>query len=168
MAPMLQVSGLVKIYGSRRVVDGVDFEVYRGEVVGLLEPNGGGKTTSFRMTCGMIEANAGKVVLGGTDVTHMPMYRRCRSGGMGYLAQESSVFRKLSVQDNLLGVMEMLGMDAKRPTPAAGSCCHSSASRSFAASRPCRSPAASGGGWRSPGPWSPVPRSFSWTSRSRK
>jgi lipopolysaccharide export system ATP-binding protein len=112
--PMLEVRGLVKIYGSRRVVDGVDFEVYRGEVVGLLGPNGAGKTTSFRMTCGMIEPNAGNVRLGGIDVTHLPMYRRCRNGGMGYLAQESSVFRKLSVQDNLLGVMEMLGIDAKK------------------------------------------------------
>ena len=112
-APMLVARGLVKTYGSRRVVDGVDFEVYRGEVVGLLGPNGAGKTTSFRMTCGMIEPNAGKVTLGGVDVTHWPMYRRARDGGMGYLAQESSVFRKLSVQDNLLGVMEMLGMDSK-------------------------------------------------------
>ncbi len=111
--PMLEARGLVKIYGSRRVVDGVDFEVYQGEVVGLLGPNGAGKTTSFRMTCGMIEPNAGKVRLGGIDVTHLPMYRRCRNGGMGYLAQESSVFRKLSVQDNLLGVMEMLGINAK-------------------------------------------------------
>ena len=110
---MLEVRGLVKVYGSRRVVDGVDFEVYRGEIVGLLGPNGAGKTTCFRMTCGMIEPDAGKVNLGGRDVTHWPMYRRARDGGMGYLAQESSVFRKLSVQDNLLAVMEMLGMDRK-------------------------------------------------------
>ena len=112
-APMLKVSGLVKVYGSRRVVDGVNFQVFRGEVVGLLGPNGAGKTTSFRMTCGMIEPNAGQVMLGGVDVTAWPMYRRCRSGGMGYLAQESSVFRKLSVQDNLLGVMEMLGIGSQ-------------------------------------------------------
>ena len=112
-APMLKVRGLVKIYGVRRVVDGVDFEVHRGEIVGLLGPNGAGKTTSFRMTCGMIEPHAGKVILGGVDVTGWPMYRRARDGGMGYLAQESSVFRKLSVQDNLLGVMEMLGMKRK-------------------------------------------------------
>ena len=111
--PMLKVEGLVKIYGSRRVVDGVDFEVHRGEIVGLLGPNGAGKTTSFRMTCGMIEPNAGRVTLAGVDVTNWPMYRRARDGGMGYLAQESSVFRKLSVQDNLLGVMEMLGVDRK-------------------------------------------------------
>lgn len=110
---MLEVEGLVKIYGLRRVVDGVDFEVRRGEIVGLLGPNGAGKTTCFRMTCGMIEPNAGKVSLQGVDVTAWPMYRRARDGGMGYLAQESSVFRKLSVQDNLLGVMEMLGIDRK-------------------------------------------------------
>ncbi len=113
---MLQVQGLVKIYGSRRVVDGVDFAVEQGEIVGLLGPNGAGKTTSFRMTCGMIEPNAGKVLLGGTDVTNWPMYRRARDGGMGYLAQESSVFRKLSVENNLLGVMEMLGVDRKTRT----------------------------------------------------
>ena len=112
--PILEVRGLVKTFGKRRVVDGVDFEVHRGEIVGLLGPNGAGKTTSFRMTCGMIEPNAGTVVLNGIDVTRWPMYRRAREGGMGYLAQESSVFRKLSVQDNLLGVMELLGMD--RPT----------------------------------------------------
>lgn len=111
--PMLKVAGLVKIYGNRRVVDGVEFEVHRGEIVGLLGPNGAGKTTSFRMTCGMIEPHAGKVILAGIDVTNWPMYRRARDGGMGYLAQESSVFRKLSVQDNLLGVMEMLGVDRK-------------------------------------------------------
>jgi lipopolysaccharide export system ATP-binding protein len=104
---------LVKIYGSRRVVDGVDFAVSPGEIVGLLGPNGAGKTTSFRMTCGMIEPNAGKVILNEIDVTHWPMYRRARDGGMGYLAQEPSVFRKLSVADNLLGVMEMLGVDRR-------------------------------------------------------
>ena len=111
--PMLDVRGLVKVYGRRRVVDGVDFEVERGEIVGLLGPNGAGKTTSFRMTCGMIEPDAGTVLLNDLDVTRWPMYRRARDGGMGYLAQESSVFRKLSVENNLLGVMELLGMDRK-------------------------------------------------------
>ena len=110
---LLKVRGLVKSYGSRRVVDGVDFEVSTGEIVGLLGPNGAGKTTSFRMTCGMIDPDAGKVTLAGKDVTDWPMYRRAKDGGMGYLAQESSVFRKLSVQKNLLGVMEMLGMDRR-------------------------------------------------------
>jgi len=110
---MLEAQGLVKIYGSRRVVDGVNFRVDQGEIVGLLGPNGAGKTTSFRMTCGMIAPNDGKVTLDGVDITDWPMYRRSRDGGMGYLAQESSVFRKLSVEKNLLGVMELLGFDRK-------------------------------------------------------
>jgi lipopolysaccharide export system ATP-binding protein len=110
---MLEVRRLVKIYGTRRVVDRVDFEVYPGEIVGLLGPNGAGKTTCFRMTCGMIEPNAGTVKLGGIDVTGWPMYRRARDGGMGYLAQESSVFRKLTVEKNLLAVMELLGFDRR-------------------------------------------------------
>jgi lipopolysaccharide export system ATP-binding protein len=109
--PILQVKGLVKTYGRRKVVDGVDFAVEKGEIVGLLGPNGAGKTTSFRIACGMIEPDAGKVTLGGVDVTQWPMYRRARDGGMGYLAQEQSVFRKLSVEDNILAVMEMLGID---------------------------------------------------------
>jgi lipopolysaccharide export system ATP-binding protein len=110
---ILNATGLVKNYGRRRVVDGVSFHVEPGEVVGLLGPNGAGKTTSFRITCGMIEPDAGQVDLNGIDVTRWPMYRRARDGGMGYLAQESSVFRKLSVQQNLLGMMELLGIDRK-------------------------------------------------------
>jgi lipopolysaccharide export system ATP-binding protein len=110
---LLKVRGLVKSYGRRRVVDGVDFEVHPGEIVGLLGPNGAGKTTTFRMACGMIDPDAGGVTLAGHDVTGWPMYRRAKEGGMGYLAQESSVFRKLSVQKNLLGIMEMLGMNRK-------------------------------------------------------
>jgi lipopolysaccharide export system ATP-binding protein len=109
--PPLQVDGLVKTYGKRRVVDGVSFHVGHDEIVGLLGPNGAGKTTSFRMTCGLIQSEAGTVWLFGRDVTHWPMYRRAREGGMGYLAQESSVFRKLTVEKNLLGVMELLDMD---------------------------------------------------------
>lgn len=111
--PMLEVQGLMKTYGRRRVVDGVSFVVERGEIVGLLGSNGAGKTTSFRMTCGMIDPDAGQVILNGQDVTHWPMYRRARDGGMGYLAQESSVFRKLTVEKNLLGMMEMLGVERK-------------------------------------------------------
>jgi lipopolysaccharide export system ATP-binding protein len=111
---ILEVQGLVKTFGRRRVVDGVDYHVEPGEIVGLLGPNGAGKTTSFRITCGMIEPDAGKVILGGVDVTLWPMYRRARDGGMGYLAQEQSVFRKLSVENNLLAVMELLGFDRER------------------------------------------------------
>ena len=111
---MLEARGLVKTYGQRRVVDGVDFAVEGGEIVGLLGPNGAGKTTSFRMTCGMIDADAGQVTLGGLDATSWPMHRRAREGRMGYLAQESSVFRKLSVEQNLLAVMELLGMERRK------------------------------------------------------
>jgi len=111
--PILEVTGLQKTFGRRRVVDGVDYHVEPGEIVGLLGPNGAGKTTCFRMTCGMLEPDRGKVFLSGVDVTSWPMFRRARDGGMGYLAQESSVFRKLSVEQNLLGVMEMLGMSRK-------------------------------------------------------
>ena len=107
---VLQVTGLVKTFGRRRVVDGVDFSVSKGEIVGLLGPNGAGKTTTFRMTCGMIEPDAGRVELQGLDVTSWPMYRRARDGGMGYLAQESSVFRKLTVDQNLTAMLELLGV----------------------------------------------------------
>ena len=110
---VLKASGLVKSFGRRRVVDGVDFDVSGGEIVGLLGPNGAGKTTTFRMTCGMIEPDRGKVELQGKDVTDWPMFRRARDGGMGYLPQEASVFRKLSVEQNMTAMMEMLGMNRK-------------------------------------------------------
>ncbi|MDR2345372.1 MAG: LPS export ABC transporter ATP-binding protein [Planctomycetaceae bacterium] len=107
---VLRADGLVKIYGKRRVVDGVSFHVNRGEIVGLLGPNGAGKTTSFRMVCGLISSNGGIVYLGPHDITNWPMYRRSREGGMGYLPQDKSVFQKLSVQNNLLAIMEMIGV----------------------------------------------------------
>ncbi len=111
--PILKVIGLMKSYSRRRVVDGVDFEVHRGEIVGLLGPNGAGKTTCFRMTCGMVEPERGRVMINDRDVTRWPMYRRAAEGGMGYLAQESSVFRKLTVEQNLTAMMEMIGMRRK-------------------------------------------------------
>src|SRR5258708_8975103 len=105
--PILEVRGLVKYYGRRKVVDGVDFEVDAGEVVGLLGPNGAGKTTSFRMTTGQITPHGGEVRFNGRDVSHLPMYRRARLG-MGYLSQETSVFRKLSVEQNILAILEAM------------------------------------------------------------
>lgn len=111
--PLLEVCGLVKSFGRRRVVDGVDFHVDRGEVVGLLGPNGAGKTTSFQMTCGLLEADEGNVFLNEVDVTRWPMHRRSRDGGMGYLAQESSVFSKLTVEQNILSMLELLGVRGK-------------------------------------------------------
>src|SRR5881397_1109491 len=105
--PLLEVRGLVKFYGRRCVVNGVDFQVDAGEVVGLLGPNGAGKTTSFRMTTGQITPNDGQVWFNGQEVTHLPMYKRARLG-MGYLSQETSVFRKLSVEQNILAILEIM------------------------------------------------------------
>jgi lipopolysaccharide export system ATP-binding protein len=106
--------GLVKRFRQRAVVDGVSLDVHRGEVVGLLGPNGAGKTTSFYMVVGLLGPDAGRILLEGEDITDVPMYRRCRMG-MGYLPQESSVFRKLSVRDNLLAILETMGLsDAER------------------------------------------------------
>jgi lipopolysaccharide export system ATP-binding protein len=110
---VLEAKGLVKIYGRRRVVSGVDLYVDEAEIVGLLGPNGAGKTTCFNMTCGLIEPHQGRVHVGGQDVTNWPMYRRAREGRVGYLTQESSVFRTLTVEQNLLGMMELLGMAHK-------------------------------------------------------
>jgi lipopolysaccharide export system ATP-binding protein len=103
--PLLECEQLVKSYGGRRVVDGVGFTVNTGEVVGLLGRNGAGKTTSFRMTIGMITPEAGSVQFDGKDVTRLPMYRHANAG-MGYLAQERSDFRKMSCEDNLLAILE--------------------------------------------------------------
>jgi lipopolysaccharide export system ATP-binding protein len=105
--PLLQVDGLEKVYGRRKVVKGVSFAVDPGEVVGLLGPNGAGKTTSFRMATGQIPPNAGTVTFNDEDVTGLPMYQRARRG-MGYLSQEPSVFRKLSVEQNLHAILEVL------------------------------------------------------------
>ena len=105
--PLLDVQGLEKWYGRRKVVDGVSFDVNPGEIVGLLGPNGAGKTTSFRMTTGQVAPNGGTVQFAERDVTHYPMYRRARLG-MGYLSQEQSIFRKLTVEKNLLAILEAL------------------------------------------------------------
>ena len=105
----LHSSNLVKKYGSRTVVQGVSIYVDQGEIVGLLGPNGAGKTTSFYMITGLVKPNAGRIFLEDEDITDYPMYRRAQKG-LGYLAQEASVFRKLSVEDNILSVMEVSKM----------------------------------------------------------
>lgn len=120
MDKLFRADGLVKKYRRRAVVNGVSFDVAAGEVVGILGPNGAGKTTAFRMCIGLIRPLAGTVYFHGKDVTHKPMHRRARLG-MGYLAQEPSLFQNLSVEDNLLAVMEMRGVPAKdRRVRAAG------------------------------------------------
>jgi lipopolysaccharide export system ATP-binding protein len=105
----LHTTNLVKRYKSRTVVNEVSVEVEQGEIVGLLGPNGAGKTTTFYMMVGLIRPNGGRIWLDNTEITGYPMYRRSRMG-IGYLAQEASVFRKLSVEDNLMAVMELSDM----------------------------------------------------------
>ena len=105
----LRCENLVKKYGVRTVVKGVSMEVEQGEIVGFLGPNGAGKTTSFYMITGQIVPNAGRIVLDDEEITDLPMYKRAPRG-LGYLPQEASVFRKMSVEDNIMSVMEMSGM----------------------------------------------------------
>ena len=105
---VLRTEKLVKRYGNRTVVNEVSFHVRQGEIVGLLGPNGAGKTTSFYMTTGLIEANGGKIYLDDLDITDYPVYKRARAG-IAYLAQEASVFRKMSVEDNIASILEMTG-----------------------------------------------------------
>ncbi|MBC8266321.1 MAG: LPS export ABC transporter ATP-binding protein [Flavobacteriales bacterium] len=102
----LRAENIVKYYKNKAVVDGVNIELNQGEIVGLLGPNGAGKTTSFYMMVGLVSPNQGKVFFGEKDITDLPMYKRAQMG-IGYLAQEASVFRKMSVEDNILSVLEM-------------------------------------------------------------
>ncbi len=106
-ASVLRAEGLEKSYRGRKVVDGVSLDVRPGEVVGLLGPNGAGKSTSFNMVVGMVRPDAGKVTVGDEDVTRLPMYRRARKG-VGYLPQDASIFRKLTVRQNFQAVLEGL------------------------------------------------------------
>lgn len=108
-AEILKAEGLVKIYHGKRVVNGIDIYLKRNEIVGLLGPNGAGKTTTFYMMIGLARSDEGKVSLDGKDITYEPMFQRARKG-ITYLAQEPSVFRKLTVEENLLAVMEGLDL----------------------------------------------------------
>ena len=108
----LEATGLVKVYGDRTVVNGMDVRCSCGEIVGILGPNGAGKTTTFYMVVGLVKPEAGRVVFRGEDVTSLPVYLRARRG-LGYLAQEPSVFRKLSVWDNVMAILETLPMSRK-------------------------------------------------------
>jgi lipopolysaccharide export system ATP-binding protein len=106
---VLRAEGLVKTFGKRSVVDGVDLEVRQGEIVGLLGPNGAGKTTTFYMIVGLLAANAGRVYLDQQELTGIPMYRRARAG-IGYLSQEPSIFRRLTVEQNVMAILQTLDM----------------------------------------------------------
>jgi lipopolysaccharide export system ATP-binding protein len=109
---ILRAENIQKIYGSRKVVKGISLEVQQGEIIGLLGPNGAGKTTSFYMIVGMIKPNGGNIYLNDEDITKYPMYKRAQKG-IGYLAQEASVFRKLSVEDNIMSVLQFTGLSKK-------------------------------------------------------
>jgi len=106
--PLLEARQLVKRYGGRAVVDGVSLEVRPGEVVGLLGPNGAGKTTTFYLVVGLVRPDGGQILLDGRDITGLPVYRRCRLG-LAYLAQEPSIFRRMTVQQNVEAVLELKG-----------------------------------------------------------
>src|SRR5690606_26468085 len=109
---MLRTENLVKKYGKRTVVNHVSINVKQGEIVGLLGPNGAGKTTTFYMTVGLIVPNEGNILLGEQNITDYPVYKRAQNG-IGYLAQEASIFRKMTVEDNIKSVLEFTGMSAK-------------------------------------------------------
>ncbi len=109
---LIQADNLVKSYRGRCVVKGVSLKVHAGEVVGLIGPNGAGKTTSFYMVMGLIKPDSGMLSFRNHDITHVPMYKRARMG-MGYLAQEPSIFRKLTVQENIMAILETLAISAK-------------------------------------------------------
>ena len=105
----ITTTGLVKTYGQRTVVNGVDLSLRSGEIVGLLGPNGAGKTTTFYMVVGLVPATQGRVALNGRDITHLRMHERARLG-LGYLPQEPSTFRKLTVRENILAIVEAIGI----------------------------------------------------------
>ena len=108
----LQAFGLVKAYGDRTVVNGMNVNCSCGEIVGILGPNGAGKTTTFYMIVGLVRPNAGRVTFRGEDITALPVYLRARKG-LGYLAQEASIFRKLSVWNNVMAILETLPLSKK-------------------------------------------------------
>lgn len=108
----LSAEGLIKAYKGKEVVKGISIEVNQGEIVGLLGPNGAGKTTSFYMIVGLIKPNGGKIFLDNREITKFPMYKRAQYG-IGYLAQEASVFRKLSIEDNIMSVLELTDLPKK-------------------------------------------------------
>ena len=146
----IRTEGLVKVYGQRSVVNGVNINVKAGEIVGLLGPNGAGKTTTFYMVVGLVPATAGRVFVKDQDATHLRMHRRARLG-VGYLPQEPSIFRKLTVEENVLAIVETLPVSSQRSGPSSSrTTSPSSASATWPSRRPTRSPAASAAASRLP------------------
>lgn len=166
-ASVLAARNLVKRYKQRTVVHDVSIEVCAGEIVGLLGPNGAGKTTSFYMVVGLVPADEGEIVLDGENLTKMPMHARARRG-IGYLPQEASIFRSMSVQDNVLAILEtradLDGAARQKELDRLLGELHIDHIRDAQGKR-CR--AVSAAAPRSPGRWPPTHASFCWTSRSR-
>lgn len=109
---LLETRGLVKSYGGRKVVDGLNISVRRSEIVGLLGPNGAGKTTTFYMAVGIIAPDQGQIIFDQEDITKKPIHERCHLG-IGYLSQEPSIFRKLTVEENIMAILETLNLSPR-------------------------------------------------------
>src|SRR6201998_2852851 len=109
----LATDDIAKSYRGRRVVNGVSLHINQAEVVGLLGPNGAGKTTTFYMTVGLVPPDSGRVLVDGQDISDVPMYLRARNYGISYLPQEPSVFRKLTVEENIMAVLEAQALDTR-------------------------------------------------------
>jgi ABC-type (unclassified) transport system, ATPase component len=143
------------MYRRRRVVNDVALRLQQGEIVGLLGPNGAGKTTTFYMIVGLIPPMTGRILLDGEDITKMPMFQRARRG-IGYLSQEPSIFRKLSVEDNILAILETLPLSPEQRQERLETLLDELNIKRFGRARPTRFPAASGGVSRSHGRSSPI------------
>ena len=157
----LVVEKIGKAYGKRPVVKGVSVSLERGEVAGLLGPNGAGKTTCFYMITGLVEADYGRILLDGEDITRLPMYQRARLG-IGYLPQEKSIFHGMTVEQNVLAVAEVVEKDRDARHELVNC-----ASPTCATPRRLRCRAVKDGGWKSPAPWRLAPPSCCSTSLSR-
>ena len=162
---VLKVERLRKRFKKRTVVKDVALEIASGEVVGLLGPNGAGKTTSFYMIVGLIGADDGEIRLDDQVITHYPIHHRARLG-LGYLPQEASIFRRMTVEENIAAILEVSGLKGKELEKSWTCCWTTSTSATCATAARCRCPAASAAAWRSPACWPPGRASSCWTNPS--
>ena len=161
----LCLKDLEKSYSNRRVVNSVSLEVRSGEVVGLLGPNGAGKTTTFYMTIGLVRPDKGKILLDDEDITDLPMHQRARKG-VGYLPQETSIFRKLTVKQNLMAILEILPIDSAERGRRAEMLLDELGSSTCKNRRPMSCRAVRNGASKYHGLWPPIHPSFCWMSPS--
>jgi lipopolysaccharide export system ATP-binding protein len=154
---LLRTVGLKKTYHGKYVVNGVSLEVKSGEIVGLLGPNGAGKTTTFYMIVGIIKPDDGSVFIDEQDISQLPIHRRARLG-IQYLPQEPSVFRKLTVAENILAILQTLDLNKAARNARLEGLLKEPTIKHI----PCRG--VNGDGLKLPGPWSPRPNSFCWTN----